>query len=182
MKKSLIVKLSIYLVIAILIFIFHNWIMSEGGKYLQYVVGSVMILYGIDEIVNIILDKNFKERLVRISTPLLTILFGFITIFVIENNEYEFVILCVLWSSWSIMREFNEIIEKVVYERENKITALLNLLESLAVIVLSVLLMINPGEHHAHIHLILLGIELALEAVWPILTLIETKIRNNKRN
>ena len=146
MKLKEIIRSIIYLLLAILIFIFHGLIMSDGGIYLKYVVGLVMVVFGAEEIISLFIDKKIPTHLSKLDMPILTILFGIITIFVIKDNEYEFIILCVLWSSWSIVREFNEIKEKVVEEKNNKITALLNFIESIVVIILSVLFLIRLIE------------------------------------
>ena len=47
--------------------------------------------------------------------------------------------------------------------------AIVSGLESVAVIVLSVMLMIEPGEHHAMIHSYLLVAELILSGLIPVL-------------
>jgi predicted amidohydrolase YtcJ len=39
------------------------------------------------------------------------------------------------------------------------------------------MLIAEPGIHHAHIHVILLGIELILEVLWPYFDELESKIK-----
>ena len=41
------------------------------------------------------------------------------------------------------------------------------MIESIVVIVFSVLMIAHPTEHHAHTHIYLLGIELLLEVIFP---------------
>ncbi len=175
-----IIKTIIFITFGILILIFNNQFMEENPEALKYVVGGIMLFYGLEEAIFILVEHKLKEELVSFNTSLITILFGLITIFALNDLNTSFIILCVLWSSWSIMRESQEIVDKVILKFKNKFIASINLVESIVVIVLSIMLLINPGHHHAHVHLILLAIELFLEVAWPHLDIIESKARNKK--
>ena len=50
----------------------------------------------------------------------------------------------------------------------HKRPAFISFIESVVVIILSIEMIVDPVEHHAHIHIILLGIELILEVIFPI--------------
>ena len=93
------------------------------------------------------------------------ILLGLTTLFFIE--EYETV--CIIWAVWSILRESVELQEIVSGELHISL-GILSGVESVAVIVLSVMLMIEPGEHHAMIHSYLLCVELVLTGVIPMIS------------
>ena len=73
----------------------------------------------------------------------------------------------IIWGTWSILREGDEITECVV-RMTHKRPAFISFIESVVVIILSIEMIVDPVEHHAHIHIILLGIELILEVIFPI--------------
>ena len=52
----------------------------------------------------------------------------------------------------------------------------ISIVESIVIIVLSVSMIMNPTEHHAHVHVILLGIELILEVAFPYLYMLWYKV------
>ena len=92
-------------------------------------------------------------------------------IFLLEGHPHELRVVCVIWSIWSIMREGEEIVEKGFEGiKEHPITSVVNFAESVVVIVFSVMLIcardFHELEHHAHSHVILLGIELIIEVIW----------------
>ncbi|MBO4263018.1 MAG: hypothetical protein J5903_04470, partial [Clostridia bacterium] len=58
--------------------------------------------------------------------------------------------------------EMTEALKRVV----GKKPGIINIAESITVIVLSVGMIITPSFHHAHLHIIILGIELILEIVF----------------
>ena len=80
----------------------------------------------------------------------------------------EYATVCVIWAVWSILRESIEL-QEIVEGELHPVLGVVSGLESVAVIVLSVMLMIEPGEHHAMIHSYLLCVELVLSAVIPLL-------------
>ena len=101
----------------------------------------------------------------------INVLIAVIMIFLLEGHPYELRIVCVLWSIWSIMREGVEIYEKAIEcFKKHPITSVANLAESVVVIVFSIMLICAKDghelEHHAHAHVILLGIELIIEVIW----------------
>ena len=75
---------------------------------------------------------------------------------------------CVIWATWSIVRESFEI-KELVTEIKSWTLTIISGIESIAVIVFSVMLILEPGEHHAMIHMYLLLFELILTPLIPLL-------------
>ena len=82
------------------------------------------------------------------------------------NFSYESV--CVIWATWSILRESYEI-KEIACELKNIVPKVISGVESIVVIVFSILLLIEPGHHHALIHLYLLLAELLITPLTPLL-------------
>ena len=72
-----------------------------------------------------------------------------------------------VWAVWSILRETIEFKEQTSLWKEH-IPTYISTLESLVVIVLSVVLLATLAQHHARIHLVLLIIELVATAILPL--------------
>ena len=165
--KYLIVKLAIFVVLAVLVFIFREQLV----EHLKYFIGGLMLLYGVEEVLFEVIfhGKNFwkceKTYLGLVELILGTTLF----FFPLEGEVEEVVkMTCVIWAAWSIIREAFEIRELVV-EIKSVVLTIISGIESVAVIVLSVMLILEPGEHHAMIHLYLLLAELVLTPLVPLL-------------
>ena len=78
---------------------------------------------------------------------------------ILANISFESV--CIIWATWSILRECIEIKESVI-EIKNLPISIISGIESIVIIVFSVILIVNPTEHHALIHTFLLAAELIL--------------------
>lgn len=161
------VKLALFAVLSVCVFIFREYFV----EHLKYFIGSLMLLYGIEEIFFEILyhGKNFwkceKTYLGFVELILGTTLF----FYPLEGDEKEVIMMtCVIWAAWSIIREAFEIRELVVEIKSVALT-IISGLESVAVIVLSVMLILEPGTHHATIHMYMLSIELILTPLVPLL-------------
>ncbi|MBO4622849.1 MAG: hypothetical protein J5691_03075 [Bacilli bacterium] len=154
-------KLGFYVIGAILLFIFREFFVEN----LRWFIGGLMMLYGSVAILEIALEKvkpiydghGFLFNLIEA-------MLGLVILLLIE----EYATVCIIWAVWSIFRESIELRE-ILARKLHTILAIVSFLESIAVIVLSVLLMMSPGEHHALIHSYLLCIELILTASIPIL-------------
>ena len=179
--KYLIVKLAIFVVLAVLVFVFREQLV----EHLKYFIGGLMLLYGVEEVLFEVIfhGKNFwkceKTYLGLVELILGTTLF----FFPLEGNAEEVVkMTCVIWAAWSIIREAFEIRELVV-EIKSVVLTIISGIESVAVIVLSVMLILEPGEHHAMIHLYLLLAELVLTPLVPLLDEVieEKKIKKIKK-
>lgn len=172
MKIYQIVKTVLYLIGGLAILIFHN----ELFNYVDYVVGTVILLYGIDIFILGLTNKTlFKEEGLLAQAITHTII-GVIMYIVPD----DIVITCTIWAVWTILREGKELSECIKRFTEKK-PAILNTIESLIVIVLSFIMIVQPTEDHAKFHLILLGIELILEIVFPIINHFLDKQLEKKR-
>ena len=132
-------------------------------EYLPYTIGFIMTLYAVFKIVGGIIKHNLFKDEHALFEGLILLLFAFVMMFMVKDN---FVTVCIIWGTWSILREAAELTED--FERlMQKGPGLLSIIESIIVIVLSVSMIAHPTEHHAHIHIYLLGIELLLEVILP---------------
>ena len=125
-----------------------------------------MITYGIFEFVYVLFKKReyfYKEN--SFYWGLIEILLGLIVLLFVS----DYTTICVTWAIWSILREALEVEEIIsgLIEKIPVVLSVISMIESIAVIILSTLLIVNPGEHHATIHSYLLSIELILTATIP---------------
>ena len=114
-------------------------------------------------------------------------LIGLVLIVFVETGDEEvtYAVVCVCWAIWSILREARELVEvteelKAKKPIACKIVAIVNMLESLTVVALSLTMLIEPGEHHAKIHLYLLAVELFTKVLFPILNYIAERVEEKK--
>ena len=170
MPKSLrITKATLYIAVAILILIFHEKIMPS----VAFLVGGVILAYALEELIFLIAEKKFADMAESIIQIVLAIL-----LFLAHDDIVK---VCVIWGVWSVIREGREMAHALPRIRKHFLASV-NVAESIVVIVLSATMILEPGEHHAHIHVILLAIELILEIVFPILeTLLDKWIKREKK-
>lgn len=166
-------KLIVYIILGVLVFVFREHHINN----LRFFIGFLIILYGLDGFVFSILFSR-KNILHESKTYLagVELLFGIILVSVPVAFEY----VCVLWATWSIVRESYEI-KEIVTELKAVTPKILSGIESIVVIVLSVMLICDPGEHHAMTHLYLLIIELVLSPFIPLLDNSITFYKNQKK-
>ena len=165
--KYLFVKLGVFVALAVCVFIFREQLIAN----LKYFIGGLMLLYGIEEVLfEVIFRGKFfwkgeKTYLGLVELVLGTTLF----FFPLEANPEEVMkMTCVIWAAWSILREAFEI-KELFLEIKSVALTIISGIESIAVIVLSVMLILEPGEHHAMLHLYLLLFELVLTPLVPLL-------------
>lgn len=141
--------------------------------YLKPFIGALMVLYGADGILFEIFEHR-KHFLYANKTylGLIELIFGIVLI--ASPMKFEYV--CIIWATWSIIRESYEI-KEIVADMEMLIPRILSGVESVVVIVFSILLILEPGEHHALIHLSLLSAELILN---PSVVLVDEFLTNWK--
>ncbi len=157
MPKALkITKAALYITVGILIFFLYETIMP----YVAFLVGGVVLLYALEELGFQIARRQFADLAGSLIQIILAVLLF------LSHSEIEKV--CVIWGVWSIIREGRELSHALSHIKKSAVAAL-NVLESIVVTVLSVMLVLTPGEHHAKIHLIILGVELILEVAFPLL-------------
>lgn len=159
-------RFILYVAAGIAVFAFSASPVSAEADALCLAVGISMLFYACDAFVHTFIHRAKALHVEQALSAVLTTLLGILLIFPIRRMPECLTVTCVVWAIWAIMREAEEITEKVIMNREHPPVALLNAAESVAVIVLSVMLLLHPGAHHAHTHLVLLGIELILEVLW----------------
>ena len=158
-----IVKLVMFSLLALWVFILRNSLVTDD---ISFFVGSVILLYGIEEITfQIVFERKAIYKSGKAYFALMELIIGIALI----ATEIQFGVSCAVWACWSMLRESHEIFE-VVNERYNIVLRIINLLESLVAIIFSVLLIINPTGHHVYIHIILLIIELITSPLLLLLT------------
>ena len=160
MKVWKIIKFVLYNAAGVAILVFNHPAMSVVG----YIVGAVILAYGLEPIVvGASRKKLFKENS-ALFDGLINILLA-ATLFIVSDDIIK---ICLIWAVWSIIREGRELAESAHHIREKR-PGLTNLIESVVIIVFSFTMILEPGEHHAHVHVIILGIELILEVMFPLL-------------
>ena len=175
------IKLALFIIMGIFVLVFNKRIMNHEGAIINGVVGAVIAIYGLEGLLLPIVTKRIKQERVEMLNGAINLLIAIVMVFLLEGNPDELRIVCVLWSVWSIMREGVEIFDKgFVGIKNHPITSFVNFAESIVVIVFSVELIcaknFNELLHHAHAHVILLGIELIIEVIWVYVGEFEAKI------
>ena len=151
-NRYLIIKFAIFTTLAIFVFIFREKLVEN----LQPFIGSLMIFYGLEGILyEVLCHRLHFIHSSKSYLGLIELIFG--TVLLIAPLEYSFV--CIIWATWSIVRESYEL-KEVVSDIKTIPPKILSGAESIAVIVLSVMLILEPTEHHALIHMYLLVVEL----------------------
>lgn len=185
MKIYGVIRTVIYWVLTALVIAFAPTLAEIG--VLRYFIGGLMIFYGVEEIVFTVFKNKKHYSLNSLYWNVIEIVIGLTLIVFVETGEVEvsYAIVCVSWAIWSILRETRELLEATEELKENKlitckIVAIFNLLESLTVIALSLTMLIEPGEHHAKIHLYLLAAELFTKVLFPIINYIAERIHEKK--
>ena len=161
MKTDQLIKTVLYLLAGIAVLVLNNVIME--AHYVGVIVGLVMFFYAVDIILICIAEKKMLHK-DGFFMALMHVLLAVGMFIVVKDLEK----VCIIWAVWSILREGGEISE-CVHRLYHKRPALISLAESVVIIVFSFMMMTDPTEHHAHFHVILLGIELILEVTFPIL-------------
>lgn len=159
--KYYIVKLIVSIVIAVLVVIFRETFISN----LNYFIGSLLLIYGIDEIAfEIYCHKKEFAKKTKTYLGLVELILGLTLILF----NLDFVSVCVIWATWSIVRESYEL-KELATETKHIIPIILSGVESIAVIIFSILLIVEPTIDHAYTHLYLLVVELILTPFVPLL-------------
>lgn len=168
--KYHIVKLGICIILAVLVFVFKGPLVEN----LKYFIGALMVSYGLEEIVYEIL--NHKLAFIhqsKVYLGLVEIILGSVLLV----GTFPFETICIAWATWSILREAYEI-KEIINEIKSITMTVISGVESIVTIVLSVMLIFEPTEHHAMIHMYLLLVELVLT---PLVPLVDELIESQKR-
>ena len=160
MKPFGIIKTILYLIGGIAVLALNETIMGHH-YYVGIVVGIVILSYAIDVMIIGVISRNILTR-VGIYTVTTHVLLA-VVLFLVRDT---LVTVCLVWAVWTILREGNEISEGI-HRIMNKKSGFINILESVIIIMFSFAMILEPTEHHAHVHIIILGIELILEALFP---------------
>ncbi|MCR5349003.1 MAG: hypothetical protein K6E59_05310 [Bacilli bacterium] len=165
----LIVKLVVFSLLGVFVFIFKD----GHVQHLKPFIGTLMLLYGAEGILYGALCHHlglFRQS--RTYLGLVELILGLVLII----SELPFDYVCIIWATWSIVRESHEV-KEIVTDLETPLPKVLSGAESIAVFIFSVLLIVNPNEGHAVIHLGLLTIELILN---PLVVLIDEWLLDRK--
>lgn len=160
MRKYRIIKFVTYFVFAVLVFILRHQLVQE----LHYLVGSLLLVYGLEELLyNLIFEK--KESLGNISFYFgcMEIVLGIVTLFFVRSYEHN----CILWASWSILKEAFEI--PIAINSKQLLVKLTYFVQSGFAIVFSLFMLVSPNYKHAMVHAFLLIIELILKSIVPLI-------------
>ena len=186
MKIYGVIRTVIYCILAALVIAFAPTLAEI--EVLRYFIGGLMIFYGVEEIIYTAIKNKKHYSFNSLYWNIIEIVIGITLIAFVEAGEIAaetYAVVCVCWAIWSILRETRELVEATEELKENKlipckIVAVVNLLESLTVIALSLTMLIEPGEHHAKIHLYLLAVELFTKVLFPLINYIAERINAKK--
>lgn len=155
------IRFLVYTAIAIAIGMYSRQLLD----YLHYLVGGVMLIFGVEEMI-IPLVKDPKKIITNVHFYLghIDFILGVVLLTSIRNFEY----ICVLWATWTIVREAFDLYE-IGHKALHGFPAVLSLALSITEIVFSVLLLIFVGEHHALTHIYLLIPEFIITGISPLL-------------
>ena len=155
------IKLGVFAILAILVFIFREPLVEN----LKYFIGGLMLLYGLEEILfEILYARHHILHQGKLYLGGIELLLGVVVLSV----PMAYASVCIIWATWSILREAYEI-KEVFSEIKCLAPKIISAIESVVVIAFSIMLIADPGEHHATIHLYLLLAELIVSPLTPLL-------------
>lgn len=158
MKIYKCIKFGLFVVLGISIF----FLMDTYVEQLRYFIGGLITLYGIDGFCLWFFEKDREQKMHFLFKAIVQLILGLCTLVLIDDIK----VICVIWAVWAILREADEIAEYYEMFKE-KVPCLLGFLESVIAIVFSIMLIMEPGEHHAKIHMYLLIVELLSTVIFP---------------
>lgn len=168
------IRTALYWALTVLVLVFAHEVAEI--EVLRYAIGGLMMLYGVEEIVLTVFKNKKHYSIHTLYWNIIEIVIGLTLVVFVETGDIEvtYAVVCVAWAIWSILRETRELVEVAEELKHNKlvacrVVAIVSLVESLTVIALSLTMLIEPGEHHALIHLYLLAVELFTKALFPII-------------
>lgn len=175
MKKWQILKAVLYSALAVFIFVLNDLIMP----YVGILVGGVVCLYAVEELAVYAAKKSLFSDAYHLFDGIAQLLIGVI-LFIVSSDIIK---VCLVWGVWSILRESKEMAEAINRLSRRK-SEIINIIESIVIIALSFLMILEPIEEHAHLHLILLGVELIVVVLFYCVEVFENKFlqRRSKEN
>ncbi len=166
-------RFVIYLVVAVLLIVFR----VELLDYLKYLIGALMVVYGLQTVILHLVNRKTFFKANEFFWGATEIFLGIILL----TTTMSFEIVCAIWAIWSILRETNEIENAVIDMKEGvAVLPILDILESVVMIVFSAMLLVSRSEEHVIFHIILLSIELIVASGLPLLEDLIAYIKNRK--
>lgn len=166
-----IIKSLVYILLLVLVL----FVYKKVGYNANYVVGATMIIHSVFGILDYFIDRRQRQVIPKLVYDISILTLGIVLLF-LGGSDY-LVLICIMWGIWSIIREANEILTYIFTKNEHIVLKILGLIESVVSTTFAVLLLINPSLEHLEIHYILLVIEFATTAIFP---LINKAIMKNK--
>ena len=122
--------------------------------------------------------KGLVQEGTRFFDALILLILALVLFLVRDNFEKCLII----FGAWMILEEGREITDCVILFKKHKYVVL-DIVESIFIIVMSILLILNPTEHHAHIHIFILGAELLVEvAFYYMYIYLDKKFANKEKH
>lgn len=167
-------KMIIYIPIAIIIIVLREDLLD----YLNFIVGIPLLVFSLESLLYELYIKNYRNELNRIGEDIIQIILSILIIAVFDDNLE---IICIIWGIIAILTAVKEL-SKSIYEitAKRKPIYFLVVTQTLFQIFFAVLLIIEPAEEHATMHLVLLGVEILLESLRIFITFIYTYKRRKK--
>ncbi len=171
MKKWQILKTGLYSTLAVFIFVLNGTIMP----YVGILVGAIVCLYAVEELVVYAVKKILFSEAYHLFDGIAQLLIGII-LFIVSSDIIK---VCLVWGVWSILRESKEMAE-AIKKLPTKKSEIIDIIESVVIIALSFLMILEPNDDHAYLHMILLGVELVLVVLFYYIEVLEGKIAKRK--
>ena len=167
-------KLVVCSILIVLVLVFKEQLV----EHLRFFIGALILAYGLDEIAFEIYCHKLKFiHKSKTYLGLIELVLG-VSLLLINLDKYPAV--CILWATWTIVRESYEI-EELITKIKSVTLTIVSGIESIVVIVFSVMLIAQPEEHHAMIHMYLLAVEFLLNPTIPLLDEFIEKKKEEKR-
>ena len=161
MKYFRIIKFINFIIIGVLLGVFHEFIINN----LSFTLPIIIVLYGIEAtVISIVYHKKDFYIKHRFYWGLVEILLGLVVLFYIIDFETT----CIVWAIWALLREAGEFRE-AVDTLDSLITSIILIATGIVNVVFSILLVMHPGVEHATTHLYLLIVELVVNSGIPLI-------------
>lgn len=180
MKIYQFIRTIVYTLLGLAFVVFAEQMMFGEGKLLPVIVSFNMLLVGVEGLTIILISKKVKKDMLDFVSHIISIVLGLIVLCVLSFLNEPIVMVCYFWGAWAIFREVLEVIHLFKHAKHYPVCTVLNLIESIVIVIFSILLILEPGEHHALTHVVILGVELLLEVIWKYLYKEEESFRTSK--
>ena len=171
--KYFIVRFIIFTLLSAAILVLHAPLVII---YLKYFIGCLLLFYAFDEL---LIDALYKRKNFFHNEKIYLALVELVLALTVLCGELLPQTIYVIWATWSIIRESYEV-KEIFCDFKNITPRVLSGVESVVVIVFSIMLIVEPVEHHALVHSYLLVAELIVTSLVPILEMFITKKKKPK--